>query len=95
MEVEYIALSQGIQELVAGKSLLAELGAQMNFYLYITSNVSYIWEDNIVTQNLANRKGPFMTPQTKHIGIKYHWFRSKIVPTGPNKIVVLRIDTKE
>ena len=27
MEVEYIALSQGIQELVAGKSLLAELGA--------------------------------------------------------------------
>ena len=42
------------------------------------------------TQNLANSKGPLMTSRTKHIGIKYHWFRSKIIP---NEIEILRVST--
>ena len=32
-----------------------------------------------------------MTSRKKHIGIKYHWFRSMIGP----QIEILRIDTKE
>ena len=36
-----------------------------------------------------------MTPRTTYIGIKYNYFRSKITHIGPNKIVVLWIDTKE
>ena len=36
-----------------------------------------------------------MTSHSKHIGIKYHWLRSKIIPTDSHKIVVLRIDTEE
>ena len=31
-----------------------------------------------MTQHLANSKEPLMSPHTKHIGVKYHWFRSKI-----------------
>ena len=57
--------------------------------MYRMSAIS--WEDNTGTQNLANSKGPWMTTRTKHIGIKYHWFRSLI---EPNKIEVHRIDTK-
>ena len=56
------------------------------------SQVSKAWEDNVGTQNLANSKGPLMTSRTKHIGIKYHWFRSKI---QPDNIDILRIDTKQ
>ena len=64
----------------------------MNYDLKSVSNVSKVWEDNVGTQNLANRKGPLMTSRTKHIGIKYHWFRSKI---QPNIIIILHIDTKQ
>ena len=60
--------------------------------LETVSRVSKAWEDNVGTQNLANSKGPLMTSRTKHIGIKYHWFRSKI---QPNSIDILRIDTKQ
>ena len=43
------------------------------------SSVYKAWEDNTGAQNFGNSKGPLMTARTKHIGIKYHWFRSKIV----------------
>ena len=42
-------------------------------------------------ENLANSKGPLMTPRTKHINIKYHWSRLMI---KLKEIEVLRIDTK-
>ena len=56
------------------------------------SHVSKVWEDNTGTENLANSKGPLMTPITKHISIKYNWFRSMI---KPKEIEVLRIGTKD
>jgi len=62
----------------------------MNLELKGASTVSKAWEDNVGTQNLANSKGPLMTSRTKHIGIKYHWFRSKIIP---NEIEILRVST--
>ena len=62
----------------------------MNLDLKGASTVSQAWEDNVGTQNLANSKGPLMTARTKHIGIKYHWFRSKI---KPNEIEILRVST--
>ena len=74
------------------KRLVLELGERINYDLKSVSNVSKVWEDNVGTQNLANRKGPLMTSRTKHIGIKYHLFRYKI---QPNSIVILRIDTKQ
>ena len=67
----------------------------MNFDLNTVSKVAYAWEDNIETHNLANSKGRLMNPRGEQIGIKYNWFQSKIIPTGPNKIEVLRIDTKQ
>ena len=92
LEAEYIALSQGMRELVSARRLVLELGERMNMDLKTVSKVSKAWEDNVGTQNLANSKGPLMTSRTKHIGIKYHWFRSLI---QPNSIDILRIDTKQ
>ena len=78
-----------MRELVAAKGLLQELIQRMKFNLDgMESNVAYTWEDNIGTHN----KGPFMSPRTKHIGVKYHWFCSKI---SPKEIVVKRIKTKK
>ena len=63
----------------------------MEYDLKSVSCVSKTWEDNIGAQFFGNSKGPLMSSRTKHIGIEYHWFRSKIVP---NKIEIHRIDTK-
>jgi hypothetical protein len=91
LEAEYIALSQGMRDLVSARRLMAELGERMNYKMDDISHISKVWEDNTGAQNLANSKGPLMTSRIKHIGIKYHWFRSMI---GPN-IKILRIDTKD
>ena len=91
LEAEYIALSQGMRDLVSARRLVDELGKRMNYKLDKVSHVYKVWEDNTGTQKLANSKGPLMTSRTKHIGIKYHWFRSMI----GDKIEILRIDTKE
>ena len=93
LKAEYIALSHGMTELVAAKGLLQELSQRMNFILDgMESNVTYTWEDNIGTQNLTNSKGPLMSPLTKHIGVKYHWFCSKL---SPKELATKRLETKK
>ena len=77
---------------MADKGLLKEMSRRMNFDLDIASKVAYIWEDNIGTQNITTSKGLIMLSRTKHIGIKYHWFRSKV---RPKEIEINRIGTKE
>ena len=92
LEAEYIALSQGMRELVFARNLVSELAKNMKYGLSHTALVSKVWEDNIGAQNLANGKGPLMSSRTKHIGIKYHWFREKV---QPGEIEIHRIDTKQ
>ena len=81
-----------MRELVSAQRLLFELASRMKYDLRDISHVSKVWEDNTETKNLANSKGPLMTPRTKYIGIKYYWIRSMI---KPKEIEVLRIDTKD
>ena len=51
---------------------------------------STIFEDNAGAKGLAS--SPLITPRTKHIGIKYHFFRDKI---GEDKrIVIKHIETE-
>ena len=91
LDAEYIALSQGMRDLVSTRRLMAELDEQINYKTDKVFLVSKVWEDNTKIQNLANRKGPFMASPKKHIGIKYYWFRSMIHP----QIEILCIDTME
>jgi len=90
-EAEYIALSTAMRHLLPVRELMQELGQALQLDRDEVSTVSCVWEDNNGALTLANAPYVNMTPRTKHIAAKYHWFRSKI---EPGKIEVLRIDTK-
>ena len=66
---------------MAARNLVLELKDLKNLDLIGMGIVSKAWEDNIGTQNLVNSKGPLLSVMTKNIGIKFHWFRSKIEPS--------------
>ena len=89
LETVYIALSQeraiGSKKYSPRTELANKSAIEMNLVGFIA------WEDNIGTQNLANSKG-HLTSMTKHIGIKYHWSRSKLIP---NEIGVQHIGTDD
>jgi hypothetical protein len=86
LESEYIALSSGMQDLVPMRRLLQEVGKMMKLDFAQPALVhSTIFEDNNGALGLA--QAPKMTPRTKHIGIKYHWFRSHI---GPEEGIMLK-----
>lgn len=59
------------------------------------SKVSTVFQDNNGALTLYNAEFPNMTPRSKHIGVKYHWFRSHLKQTGSEKtgIVAVSVDT--
>ncbi len=91
MEAEYIALSTSLRELLPLQDLLAELTETFQLETTDTTRVVRVFEDNNGALILANNPMPKMTPRSKHIGVKYHWFRTKLTE---RKIEILPIDTK-
>ena len=75
---EYVALSNSVRELLPLKSIIKEvidnLGIDSENLKFVSS--STIYEDNkgaiVVTSSSR------MTPTSKHIAFKYHWFRQHI-----------------
>ncbi|MGH3055784.1 MAG: Ty1/Copia family ribonuclease HI, partial [Gaiellaceae bacterium] len=53
---------------------------------------STIWEDNQAAYILATNEPPRLTPRSKHIHVKYHWFREH---WEPGTMEVVPIDTKQ
>ena len=55
---------------------------------------STVFEDNNGALGLAT--SPKLTPRTKHIAVKYHFFRSHISETEGDKkhVTIKRVDTK-
>ena len=51
-----------------------------------------VHEDNTAAEKLAKLEYPPITPRSKHFGVKYHWFRTKL---KPNNIDVIHVDSKE
>ncbi len=77
LEAEYIALSQSMRELIPLRAILQEVGTKLNLdFAQPIIMHSTVFEDNNGALGLAS--SPKMTPRTKHIGVKYHFFRSKI-----------------
>ena len=76
MEAEYIALSTSCRELLPLRNLVKEIAiaVQVNVDEVATMKTN-IWEDNMGALTLANMELPRMTPRSKHIAVKYHWFR--------------------
>ena len=77
LEVEYIALSTAMQEMLPMCRLFQEIGSVMKLKLEEKGLLhSVIFEDNNGALGLATL--PKLTPQTKHIAVKYHFFKDHI-----------------
>ena len=88
-EAEYIALSTAARELLPMRHLLSKIASKMSIITKPPRIHCTLFEDNIGAEMLA--KAPKMNPRTKHIAIKYHFFREAV----KNKILkITRIDTK-
>jgi hypothetical protein len=90
-EAEYIALSTAMRALLPMRELIQSLSGSLKIDRKELSKVCAVWEDNNAALKLANAQFPNMTPRTKHIAIKYHWFKSHL---KQGEIEVRRIDTK-
>jgi hypothetical protein len=93
-EAEYIAASQGMRELVPLRATMELLTREMGIDRDNRSTVSTIWEDNaaaltIMTNHMNGL--PKLSPRTRHIGTKYHWFLAKLGPT----LIARKIHTKQ
>ncbi len=93
MMAEYIALSTGMRELIPTIDLFSEICSNMNIERSEESRVVRAFEDNEGALKLAVKEMPRYTPQSKHFGVKYHWFRSKLVRDPDYNITILPIDT--
>jgi hypothetical protein len=89
-EAEYIALSQSMRELIPLRRLLLEIVTEMKLPGVQDSVVkSTVFEDN--NGAIATATAVKMTPRTKHIAVKYHFFKSHV--NDGNGITLAKIDT--
>ena len=89
-EAEYIALSHSMRDTIPMITLLEELKKVLPIDVETPKLHCTIFEDNNACIELV--KCPKMRPRTKHIGLKYHHFRSKV---KDNTISIQHIDTKQ
>jgi hypothetical protein len=82
MEAEYIALSMAMRYLLPLKNLLKEIMGKIGVEGDAVAKFrTTLWEDNLGTLRLARLEPGGMTPCSKHYGVKYHWFRTKLKPS--------------
>eukprot|EP00977_Amphora_coffeiformis_P025455 scaffold19927_cov152-Amphora_coffeaeformis.AAC.1 len=82
MESEYIALSMAMRSPVYLRGLMFEIDDIFGLGVGDSiSTISTVFEDNASVIALATTDPPRMTPRSKSLAVKYHWFRSKLSPT--------------
>ena len=81
MEAEYISLSQALRVLLPLRIILDEVTTALHLKQDPHSAIkSTIFEDNQACLSLATSDPPKMTPRSKSIAVKYHWFREHLEP---------------
>ena len=91
-EAEYIALSQATREVIPFMNLLKEISKYMKLDVKTSTMCCKVFEDN--TSCITIAEGRKFSPRTKHISLKYHWFRQFL--SGPNKLLEVKyVNTKE
>ena len=78
MHAEYIALSTGMRELLPVSKILDEICTIFDVDRNEEVKVIKVHEDNEGALKLATGPIEKVTPQSKHFGVKYHWFREKL-----------------
>ena len=92
-EAEYVALSTAMRDVLPFQNLFLEVTAALKVkHNSKFSFKTFLHEDNASAEKLAKLEFPRITPRSKHFGVKYHWFRTKL---KPNNIDVIRVDTKQ
>ena len=94
LEAEYIALSQSMRCVIPLKRLVTKVLGSFNIKEDDVNFVSQstVFEDNNGCLHLATC--PRMTPRSKHIGVKYHFFRR--FAEGANAVLkIVKIGTEE
>ena len=77
MESEYVALSTACRDLLPLHREVEEIGHALGLTKEAYMNLkTTIWEDNQAALKLANLELPYMTNRSKHIAVRYHWFRA-------------------
>ena len=92
-EAEYVALSQAMRDLLPLRTLLSEIVTKMKLPL-VSDNVdlhSTVFEDN--NGALAIATSPKLTPRSKHIHVKYHFFESRVGKGRDKGITLCKVDT--
>ena len=88
-ESEYIALSMAMREVLSLMQLMEEINKIFKIKRMKPKIHCKVFEDNESCITMAKRRK--FSPRTKHIGIKYHHFRSHVGTT----VSVHSIDTKQ
>ena len=88
-EWEYITLSTGMRSLVHLQSLFLEICSKFNLtYGNQISTISTVFEDIQAAKILATTDPPCLTPRSKQIVIRFHWFCSHLGIKDGNGIVI-------
>ena len=82
MESEYLALSTAMKPLLHFRNMYFHISETMSLPFSRESRITTIFEDNQACIALATTDPPRLTPRSKHIAVRYHWFRSHL--QGPN-----------
>ena len=88
-EAEYIALSASMNEVLSLMQLMNEIHKMFEIKTPKPKIHCKMFEDNESCISMAKRRK--FSPRTKHIGIKYHHFRSHVGTT----VSIHSIDTKQ
>jgi hypothetical protein len=92
MEAKYGALSTATRALLPLRETPVEVAAMLSLVQNKKSVIhSTIWEDNAAALILATSNPPQLTKRSKHIHVKYNWFREHLIP---GVIEMKPIDTK-
>ncbi|MGH7954943.1 MAG: Ty1/Copia family ribonuclease HI, partial [Gloeomargaritales cyanobacterium] len=91
-EAEYIALSQSMRDILPMKRIIVEVLTSYGISLERATTHSTVFEGNNGALSLAHTPG--MTPRTKHIGVKYHFFREH-VRRGTVKVKKIESDNQK
>ena len=76
MEAEYIALSNSMKKLIPLRVTYHDLIYALDLKVDKSSEITTVFEDNQAALILARLiDPPRLTPRSKSIAIKYHWFR--------------------
>ena len=78
MHAEYVALSTGMRDLLPVNQILEEICNILEVEREDDVKVIKVHEDNEGALKLATGPIEKTTPQSKHFGVKYHWFREKL-----------------